>query len=40
MRPEAEFLAKPYKESDAYEIHDGLMTAMVSTFRGADLKKK
>jgi hypothetical protein len=26
--------------SDAYETHDGLMVAMVSTFKGSDLKMK
>jgi len=39
-KAEADFLAEPYKGSDAYETHDGLMVAMVSTFRGADLKMK
>jgi hypothetical protein len=39
-KAEAEFLAEPYKGSDAYETHDGLMAAMVSTFKGADLKVK
>jgi len=39
-KAEAEFLAEPYKGSDAYETHDGLMAAMVSTFKGADLKMK
>jgi SnoaL-like domain len=39
-KAEAEFLAEPYKGSDAYETHDGLMAGMVSTFRGADLKLK
>ena len=37
---EAEFLAEPYKGSDAYETHDGLMAGMVSTFKGTDLKVK
>ena len=37
-KAEAEFLAEPYRGSDAYETHDGLMVAMVSTFKGADLK--
>ena len=37
-KAEAEFLAEPYKGSDAYETHDGLMVAMVSTFKGADMK--
>jgi SnoaL-like protein len=39
-RAEADFLTEPYKGSDAYETHDGLMVAMVSTFKGADLKLK
>jgi SnoaL-like domain len=39
-KAEGEFLAEPYKGSDAYETRDGLMAAMVSTFKGADLKKK
>ena len=39
-KAEAEFLTEPYKGSDAYETHDGLMAAMVSTFKGADLKMK
>ena len=39
-KAEAEFLAEPYKGSDAYETHDGLMVAMVSTFKGADMKLK
>jgi hypothetical protein len=39
-KAEADFLAEPYKGSDAYETHDGLMAAMVSTFRGTDLKMK
>ena len=39
-KAEADFLAEPYKGSDAYETHDGLMAGMVSTFNGADLKMK
>jgi hypothetical protein len=39
-KAEAEFLTESYKGSDAYETHDGLMAAMVSTFKGADLKIK
>jgi hypothetical protein len=39
-KAEADFLAEPYRGSDAYETHDGLMVAMVSTFKGADLKLK
>ncbi len=36
----APFLAEPYRGSDAYVTKDGLMAAMVSTFRGSDLKMK
>lgn len=36
----ADFLAEPYKGSDAYITDDGLMVAMVTTFNGADLKMK
>jgi hypothetical protein len=39
-RAEADFLAEPYRGSDAYETHDGLMAAMVSTFKAADMKLK
>ena len=39
-KAEADFLAELYKGSDAYETHDGLMAAMVSTFKGSDLKMK
>jgi hypothetical protein len=39
-KAEADFLAEPYKGSDAYETQDGLTVAMVSTFRGSDLKMK
>jgi hypothetical protein len=39
-KAEADFLVEPYKGSDAYETHDGLMVAMVSTFKGSDLKMK
>ena|SRR2546423_607612 len=39
-KAEADFLTEPYKGSDAYETHDGLMVAMVSTFKGGDLKLK
>ena len=39
-KAEADFLAEPYKGSDTYETHDGLMAGMVSTFKGADLKMK
>lgn len=34
----APFLAEPYRGSDAYVTRDGLMAAMVSTFRGSDLQ--
>jgi hypothetical protein len=37
---DAPFLAEPYRGSDAYVTRDGLMAAMVSTFRGSDLKMK
>jgi hypothetical protein len=36
----APFLAEPYRGSDAYVTRDGLMAAMVSTFRGSDLQMK
>ena len=39
-RAEADFLAEPYKGSDAYVTKDGLMYAQVTTFNGADLKFK
>ena len=39
-KAEGEFLTEKYKGSDAYETRDGLMAAMVSTFKGADLKMK
>jgi hypothetical protein len=39
-KAEADFLGEPYRGSDAYETHDGLMVAMVSAFKGADLKFK
>jgi hypothetical protein len=39
-KAEADFLVEPYRGSDAYETRDGLMVAMVSTFKGADLKFK
>ena len=39
-KAEAQFLAEPYKGSDAYETHDGLLVAMVSTFKGSVLKQK
>lgn len=39
-RAEAEFLAEPYRGSDAYVTKDGLMYAQVTTFNGTDLKFK
>jgi ketosteroid isomerase-like protein len=36
----ADFLAEPYRGSDAYITDDGLMVSMVSTFDGAELKFK
>jgi hypothetical protein len=34
----ADFMAAPYRGSDAYVTDDGLMVSMVTTFNGADLK--
>lgn len=39
-RAEAPFLAEPYRGADAYETHDGLMAAQVTTFDAAALKMK
>ncbi len=39
-RAEADFLAEPYRGSDAYVTKDGLMYAQVTTFNGGDLKFK
>ena len=39
-RATADFLAVPYLGADAYVTQDGLMRAQVSTFDGAQLKKK
>ena len=39
-KAETNFLAEPHKGSHAYETRDGLIVAMVSTFKGADLKFK
>ena len=39
-RANADFLAAPYLGADAYVTQDGLMRAQVSTFDGAQLKKK
>jgi len=37
---EADFLAEPYRGSDAYISDDGLMVSMVSTFDGDELQFK
>ncbi|MGI8958841.1 MAG: nuclear transport factor 2 family protein [Bryobacteraceae bacterium] len=39
-RAEAPFLAEPYRGADAYETHDGLMAAQVTTFDESELKMK
>jgi hypothetical protein len=39
-RAEALFLAEPYRGADAYETHDGLMAAQVTTFDQSALKMK
>lgn len=39
-RVDAPFLAEPYRGADAYETHDGLMAAQVTTFDAAALKWK
>jgi hypothetical protein len=39
-RAEAPFLKEPYRGADAYETHDGLMAAQVTTFDAAALKMK
>jgi SnoaL-like domain len=39
-RAEAPFLLEPYRGADAYETHDGLMAAQVTTFDAAVLKMK
>jgi ketosteroid isomerase-like protein len=39
-RANADFLAAPYRGADAYVTQGGLMRAQVSTFDGAQLKKK
>lgn len=36
----ADFLAEPYRGSDAYITDSGLMVSMVTTFDGAELKMK
>ncbi len=37
-RADAPFLAEPYRGADAFETHDGLMAAQVTTFDQAALK--
>ena len=37
---EAPFLTRPYRGADAYETHDGLMAAQVTTFDAAQLPMK
>jgi hypothetical protein len=39
-RADAPFLAEPYRGVDAFETHDGLMAAQVTTFDPAALKTK
>jgi SnoaL-like domain len=39
-RADAPFLAESYRGADAYETHDGLMAAQVTTFDAAALKRK
>ena len=39
-RADAPFLAEPYRGADAYETHDGLMAAQVTTFDASALKLK
>ena len=39
-RATAPFLAEPYRGADAYVTKDGLMWAQVTTFDGAQIKKK
>jgi hypothetical protein len=39
-RADAPFLAEPYRGADAYETHNGLMAAQVTTFDAAALKMK
>jgi ketosteroid isomerase-like protein len=39
-RATADFLAAPYRGADAYVTRDGLMWAQVTTFDGAQLKRK
>jgi hypothetical protein len=39
-RADAPFLAEPYRGADAYETHDGLMAAQVTTFDQSALKMR
>ncbi len=39
-RADAPFLTEPYRGADAYETHDGLMAAQVTTFDQGALKMK
>src|SRR5947209_14095092 len=39
-RADAPFLAEPYRGADAYETHNGLMAAQVTTFDQSVLKMK
>lgn len=39
-KAEAPFLREPYRGADAFETHDGLMAAQVTTFDQAALKRK
>jgi hypothetical protein len=39
-RAEAPFLAEAYRGADAYETHNGLMAAQVTTFDESELKMK
>jgi hypothetical protein len=39
-RADAPFLAEPYRGADAYETHDGLMAAQVTTFDAKQLKMR
>ena len=39
-RADAPFLSEPYRGADAYETHDGLMAAQVTTFDQGALKMK
>ena len=39
-RADAPFLEEPYRGADAYETHDGLMAAQVTTFDQSALKMR